>query len=416
LRARFAIPNASVLGTFAPMPVDLTKFEQLDPPTRLLMGPGPSMVHPRVLRAIAAPTVGHLDPTFFRVMDEVQLLLRALFGTNNALTFAVSGTGSAGMEAALCNVLERGDRVVIGKHGVFGARMADIAERLGCEVALVEAPFGEALDPDRIRAAVAEAPTKLVAFVHAETSTGVLQPPAPIAAIARDANALCLLDCVTSVGGVPVTLDEWDVDIAYAGTQKCLSCPPGLAPITFSERAVDVIRNRKSKVASWYLDANMLLAYWTGTRRYHHTAPINMFYALREALVVLFEEGLAQSHARHMQHHRALVAGLEAMGLTLPIAKTDRMPQLNVVGLPHGVDDAAARRALLDDFDVEIGAGLGPLAGKVWRIGLMGHTAHKRNVVTLLAALETVLARMGAPIQNRRALAAADAIWDSASA
>ena len=398
------------------MTVDVRRYAQLDPPTRLLMGPGPSTVHPRVLRALAAPTVGHLDPTFFRVMDEVQELLRALFTTENTLTFAVSGTGSAGMEAALANVLERGDRVVIGKHGVFGARMADIAERLGCDVAVVEAPFGEALDPDRIAAAVAQGPTKLVGFVHAETSTGVLQPPEPIAAIAREANALCLLDCVTSVGGVPVTVDAWGVDIAYAGTQKCLSCPPGLAPVTFSERAVEVLRSRKSKVASWYLDANMLLAYWASTRRYHHTAPVNMFYALREALLILFEEGLAASHARHMLHHRALVAGLQAMGLTLPVAPTHRMPQLNVVRIPEGVDDATVRGTLLDAFDVEIGAGLGSLAGKVWRIGLMGHTARKPSVITLLAALETVLASAGASFERGRALAAAQAVWDAAAA
>ncbi|MDH5672712.1 MAG: alanine--glyoxylate aminotransferase family protein [Myxococcales bacterium] len=384
-------------------------FAPLDPPSRLLMGPGPSLTPPRVLGALAAPTIGHLDPRFLELMDEIQVMLRRVFGTANALTFPVSGTGSAGMEACMANVLEAGDRVVVAKNGIFGGRMADIAERLGCSVALVESDFGEGIDPEAVATALAASDTKLLAFVHAETSTGVLQEVAPLAKLAREAGALCLVDCVTSLGGIPVELDAWGVDLAYAGTQKCLSCPPGLAPVSFSERAVEVLKTRRSKVASWYLDASMLLNYWGGKRAYHHTAPINMLYALRESLIVVLEEGLSAVHGRHMKSHRALVAGLEAMGLSLPVAPALRMPQLNVVTIPEGVEDAAVRGALLRDYDIEIGGGLGPLAGKVWRIGLMGHTARAKNVSALLAALETTLGGLGANIQRGAALPAAHA-------
>lgn len=393
------------------MPIDAKAFAPLAPPQRLLMGPGPSLVHPRVLHALAAPTVGHLDPVFLRLMDELQDLLRALFRTRNELTFAVSGTGSAGMEACLQNALEPGDRVVIARHGVFGGRMADIAARLGCDVTTVEVPFGEAIDPARVRDAIAGKRTKLVGVVHAETSTGVRQEIQAIADAAHEVDALCLMDCVTSLGGIPVEVDGWGVDLAFSGTQKCLSCPPGLSPVTFSERAVSVLRARQTKVASWYLDASMLLRYWGGERLYHHTAPINMLYALREALLVLFEEGLEHVFARHLLHHRALTAGVSAMGLELAVAPEHRLPQLNPVRVPEGVDEAAVRRALLDQYNIEIGAGLGPLKGKVWRVGLMGHTARREHVVTFLGAFEEVLARSGARIARGRALAAASDTW-----
>jgi alanine-glyoxylate transaminase/serine-glyoxylate transaminase/serine-pyruvate transaminase len=277
----------------------------------------------------------------------------------------------------------------------------------------VEAAFGETVAPDRVRAALAGKRTKLVAVVHAETSTGVCQPLAEIAAAAREVDALVLADCVTSLGGIPVEVDAWGVDLAYSGTQKCLSCPPGLSPVTFSPRAVLTLQKRRSKVASWYLDASMLLQYWSQDRIYHHTAPINMLYALREALLLLFEEGLAQVFARHLLHHRALVAGVEAMGLSLGVAPGDRLPQLNVLRIPPGADDAGVRRALLDDYAIEIGAGLGPLKGRVWRVGLMGHGARREHVTTFLAALEEVLARSGCHIARGQALAAAARIWSS---
>jgi len=393
------------------MPIDPKSFAPLSPPQRLLMGPGPSLPHPRVLRALGAPTLGHLDPAFLALMDDVQTLLRALFGTRNPLTFAVSGTGSAGMEACLVNALEAGDRVVIAQHGVFGVRMAEIASRLGCDLVKVEVPFGQSIDPERIRTAIAGKPTKLVAAVHAETSTGVRLSIPEIAAVAHEVDALCLIDCVTSLGGIPVEVDAWGVDLAFSATQKCLSCPPGLSPVTLSERAVDALRRRRSKPSSWYFDAGLLLHYWGSDRVYHHTAPINMLYALREALLVLFEEGIERVHARHLLHHRALCAGVIAMGLELAVAEPHRLPQLNPVRVPAGVDEAAVRRALLDQYNLEIGAGLGTLQGKVWRVGLMGHTARRENVVTFLGALEEVLARLGVRIARGQALAAASEVW-----
>jgi alanine-glyoxylate transaminase/serine-glyoxylate transaminase/serine-pyruvate transaminase len=392
------------------------RFATLSPPQRLLMGPGPSVVHPRILRALASPTVGHVDPTFLAVLDELQAMLREAFVTDNALTFAVSGTGSAGMEAALANLLEPGDHAVGGVNGVFGGRMTDIAQRLGCSVTTVEAPFGQALDPDDVRRALRERPTKVLAVVHAETSTGVLQDVSVLAALAREAGALCVADCVTSLGGVPLLVDEWGLDAVYSGTQKCLGCPPGLSPVSFSPRAVAALRARKTKVASWYLDASLLLQYWGSDRVYHHTAPINMLYALREALAMLLEEGLEAAHARHALHHRALAAGLTAMGLRMPVAPALRMPQLNVMSVPEGIDDAVLRRALLDDYGIEIGAGIGPLKGKVLRIGLMGYTARRENVVTLLGALEQTLPRFGARIERGAALAAAAAAWSTGGA
>lgn len=381
-------------------------FPQLDPPIRTLMGPGPSDIHPRVLQAMAAPTIGHLDPAFLRCMDEIQHLLQLLFQTKNKLTFPVSGTGSAGMECCMVNVIEPGDRVVIAQNGVFGGRMADIAERLGAEVVKIQVPFGQKFEIDAVRAAIAGKPTKLVGVVHAETSTGVLQALPEIAAAAHEVDALLLADCVTSLGGMPVKLDEWGVDLAYSGTQKCLSCPPGLAPVSFSERAVQALKARKTKVVSWYLDVTMLLNYWGGERVYHHTAPINMLYGLREALLIVLEEGLEAVFARHQRHGEMLVAGVEAMGLAMLVPEAYRLPQLNTVVIPDGVDDAAVRRALLQDYNIEIGGGLGDLKGKVWRVGLMGHASRRENVVTFLGALESILLQQGADIQPGAALAA----------
>lgn len=388
-----------------------TSFAQLAPQPRILLGPGPSDPHPRVLAALAAPTLGHLDPQFLGYMDDVQRLLREAFATSNALTFAVSGTGSAGMEACLVNVLEPGDRVVVGENGVFGGRIAEIAARQGCDVTRVQAPFGEALDLDRMRDTILATKPKLVAVVHAETSTGVLQNIPAITESARAVGALSLVDCVTSLGGVPVELDSWQVDLAYSGTQKCLSCPPGLSPVSFSERAVAALRARKTKVSSWYLDATLLLSYWGTERAYHHTAPINMLYALREALLVLREEGPQAVFARHRACHDSLVAGLSAMGLQSPVAVENRMPQLNAVGIPEGADDAGVRQALLRDYGIEIGGGLGPLKGKIWRVGLMGHSARRSKVVAFLGALEEVLARSGVAVERGRALHAAAAAW-----
>ncbi|CAM2064659.1 Alanine--glyoxylate aminotransferase family protein [Sulfidibacter corallicola] len=385
-------------------------FSQLNPPVRTLMGPGPSDIHPRVLQAMAAPTIGHLDPAFIRIMDEIKTLLQSLFQTKNDITFPVSGTGSAGMEACMVNVVEPGDRVVICRNGVFGARMADIAQRLGAELVEVVVPFGEAFDLGMIEEAIGGKPTKLVGVVHAETSTGVCQALPEIAALAHRVDALLLADCVTSLGGMPVNLDAWGVDLAYSGTQKCLSCPPGLAPVSFSPRAVQALKDRKTKVVSWYLDLTMLLNYWGGERAYHHTAPINMLYGLREALLVVLEEGLEAVYARHRRNHEALVAGIEAMGLRMLVEPQLRLPQLNTIVIPDGVDDGAVRRALLQDYNIEIGGGLGALKGKVWRVGLMGHASRRENVVTFLAALESILSGQKASIQRGKALEAAAAV------
>lgn len=374
------------------------------------MGPGPSPVHPRVLAALGLPTVGHLDPDFLRIMDEVQALLRAVFGTQNRLTFPVSGTGSAGMEACMVNVLEPGDRVVIVQNGVFGGRMVDIARRLGCAVETVSAPFGQAVSAEALGEALAGQPTKLVGCVHAETSTGVAQDVAAFAREAQQVGALCMADCVTSLGGMPVEVDAWGVDLAYAGTQKCLSCPPGLAPVTFSERALAVLESRTTPVVSWYLDVSMLVKYWGGERVYHHTAPVNMIYALRESLILLMQEGVEASHERHLRMHRALVAGLEAMGLEMVVAPELRLPQLNTVWVPAGVDDARLRRRLLTEYGLEVGGGLGAFAGKVLRIGLMGHGARPQNVLACLSALGAVLAAEGAQVHMQRGLEAAHSL------
>ncbi len=386
----------------------------LEPPSRILLGPGPSDVHPRVLRAMSIPLLGHLDPAFLDVMDETQSLLREAFRTRNRLTFPVSGTGSAGMEACFVNLIEPGDTALVCVNGVFGERMADVAARCGARVARVEAPWGRAMDPAAVRAAARLEKPKVLAVVHAETSTGALTPIPPLAEAARDAGALLLVDTVTSLGGVPLEVDAWGIDACYSGTQKCLSCPPGLSPVSFSDRALDVVHARRSKVASWYLDVTMLTKYWGSIDRvYHHTAPISMIYALREALRIVQEEGLEARWERHLENHRALVAGLGAMGLGLVVPEGERLPSLNAVRVPEGIDEAAVRGRLLEAFGIEIGAGLGVFRGKVWRVGLMGEGSSRANVLTFLDALAHALAAQGHGVRPGEGVAAASAAYAS---
>ncbi|MBT5020028.1 MAG: alanine--glyoxylate aminotransferase family protein [Planctomicrobium sp.] len=386
----------------------------VDPPRRVLMGPGPSDVAPQVLAALAAPTVGHLDPYFLKLMDEVQQMLREVFQTKNKLTLAVSGTGSAGMEACIVNLVEPGDKMLICVNGVFGGRMADVATRYGAEVMTIERPFGEVFTADEVQQAVKEFQPKLVGIVHAETSTGALQPIEAISKAVHAAGALLVLDCVTSLGGLPVKIDDWQIDAAYSGTQKCLSCPPGLAPVTFSDRAVEVMETRDSKVASWYLDMSMVRNYWSDqSRAYHHTAPINMNYGLHQALRNVLDEGLENAFTRHQRNHLALRAGLEAMGLNYAVAEEYRLPMLNAVLIPNGVDDKAVRSRLLNEFGIEIGGGLGPMAGKTWRIGLMGEACTQRNVLLFLAALENCLHAAGHSISPGAGVGAANEYYAS---
>ena len=378
------------------------------PPVRILMGPGPSDIHPSVLSAMAAPTVGHLDPYFLHVMDEVQDMLRQVFRTKNELTMAISGTGSSGMEACIVNVIEPGDRMIACCNGVFGGRMADVAERVGAEVTKIERPFGEVFTAAEIADAVDKVKPKVVGIVHAETSTGALQPIEEIIGVVHDAGALLVMDCVTSLGGQPVEIDQWGVDAAYSGTQKCLGCPPGLAPVTFGPRALEAMDARKTKVSSWYLDVGMLRNYWGSNRAYHHTAPINMNYALHESLRLTLNEGLDARFARHRSNHLALKAGLQAMGIEFSVADEFQLPMLNSVFIPKGVDDAGTRSRLLNEFGIEIGGGLGPVKGKTWRIGLMGEASRNRNVLVFLAALERCLVDQGIDVAPGAGVAAAN--------
>ncbi len=357
---------------------------------------------------MAAPTVGHLDPYFLRVMDEVQSMLRHVFQTTNPMTMAVSGTGSAGMEACVVNLVEPGDRMIVGVNGVFGGRMADVAGRAGAIVTTLERPFGEVFSPQEVADAVKRVSPKVVGIVHAETSTGARQPLEEIAGIVHEAGALLLVDCVTSLAGIPVEIDRLGIDAAYSGSQKCLSCPPGLAPVTFGPRALEAMDRRRTKVASWYLDIGLLRNYWGQNRAYHHTAPINMNYALHQALRLVVEEGLPARFARHALHHAALRAGLEAMGIRYSVAADNCLPMLNSVLIPDGADDAAVRTQLLNQFGIEIGGGLGPMKGKTWRIGLMGETARMSHVLLFLAALEQCLRHQRVHLAPGAAVAAAN--------
>jgi alanine-glyoxylate transaminase/serine-glyoxylate transaminase/serine-pyruvate transaminase len=386
-------------------------ISQLNPPQRILMGPGPSEIHPSVLAAMAAPTVGHLDPYFLKLMDEVQTMLREVFQTTNHMTMAISGTGSAGMETCVVNLIEPGDRMVVGVNGVFGGRMAEVAERLGAEVTRIERPFGEVFTPEEVRAAVEKARPKVVGIVHAETSTGAWQPLEEIASIVHNAGALLVVDCVTSLAGVPVEIDRLGIDAAYSGSQKCLSCPPGLSPVTFGPKALEAMDKRTRRVSSWYLDIGLLRNYWGSNRAYHHTAPINMNYALHQALRLVLQEGLPARFARHMLHHGALKAGLNAMEIRYSGAAESCLPMLNSVLIPEGADDVAVRSQLLNEFGIEIGGGLGPMKGKVWRVGLMGETAKKSNVLLFLAALEQCLNRQGIRPAPGAGVAAANEVY-----
>jgi alanine-glyoxylate transaminase/serine-glyoxylate transaminase/serine-pyruvate transaminase len=378
------------------------------PPDRLLLGPGPSMVHPRVLQAMAAPLVGHLDPAFLAIMEENQRLLRWLFQTENPFTIPISGTGSAGMQAAFDNLLEENDEAIVCVHGSFGERMAEMARRAGAVVRTVEAPWGRVIDAgDVAKALSACRRPKLLAVVHAETSTGVLQPIEELAQLAREHEALLVVDTVTSLAGHPVFVDRWQIDACYSGTQKCLSAPPGLAPLTLSPRALAVIERRRTPVRSWYLDATLLGRYWGSDRVYHHTAPVSMNFALLEALRLIEEEGLEHRWQRHQQNHRALLAGLEALGLQLASQEGHGLWTLTAVAVPEGVDEARLRGLLLERFRIEIGAGLGPLKGRIWRIGLMGESSTAANVLQLLAALEQVLPECGKAVEGGQAVAAA---------
>lgn len=372
-------------------------------PERLLLGPGPSPVPQRVLQAMASPVLGHLDPAFLEVMDETMDLLRKTFRTTNSLTIPISGTGSAGMEAGVMNLLEPGDRIVVASSGYFGERMAEMAARVGADVVRVPAEWGRPVDPKAVEDAVQRGPTRVLAAVHVETSTGVLQPLPPLAEIAHRHGALLFVDAVTSLGGVELRVDDWGVDLCYSGSQKCLNVPPGLAPITGGERVRERLASRKTKVASWYFDLSLLSTYWGAERVYHHTAPVSMVYAMREGLRIVQEEGLEARWARHRANAALLWRGLEEMGLVLLVPLEHRAPTLTTVRVPEGINDAAVRRRLLAEYNIEIAGGLGPLKGRIFRIGLMGAGSTPRNVLTFLGALGAALAAEGFTGKARRA-------------
>ena len=383
-----------------------------NPPRRFLMGPGPSDLHPRVLAALARPTVGHLDPTFSAMMEELKGLLRYAFQTKNDLTIPISGPGSVGMETCFVNLVEPGDKVIVCQNGAFGGRMKENVERCGGEPIMVIDDWGKPVDPGKVEDAFKKNPgVKVLAFVHAETSTGAESDAAALCALAKRNGALSIVDVVTSLGGIPVLTDRWGADAVYSGSQKCLSCIPGLAPLTFNDAAAKRVKGRNRKVQSWFMDLGLVMSYWqaANARVYHHTAPINPLYALHEALVMVEEETLEKAWARHRTAHMALRAGIEAMGLRFHVAEPYRLPQLNTIVVPDGVDEAKVRTRLLADYDIEIGAGLGTLIGKVWRVGLLGQSASAVHVTLFLAAFEESLAEMKAPIKEGVAVTAAQA-------
>ncbi len=386
------------------------------PPVRTLMGPGPSDVDPRILAALARPTIGHLDPAFIGLMDQIKALLQYAFQTTNTLTLPISAPGSAGMEAVFVNLIEPGDKVLVCQNGVFGGRMRENVLRCGATPIMVENDWGQAVNPEQVERALEQNPDVVaVAFVHSETSTGVRSDAAALCSLAREYECLSIVDAVTSLGGIELDVDGWGVDAIYSGTQKCLSCVPGLSPVSFSAKAVARIRNRQHRVQSWFLDMNLVMDYWGGDnkRSYHHTAPVNSLYALHEALLILREEGLENAWQRHALNHRALAAGLQSMGLALPVDPDHRLPQLNAVSVPEGVNEARVRQRLLSEYSLEIGAGLGALAGKVWRIGLMGYACNQRNVLTCIAALGHVLGESGLRVDIDAALAASQAVYQA---
>ena len=389
---------------------------QFVPPKRTLMGPGPSDVSPRILEALSRPTIGHLDPDFITLMDEIKTLIQYVFKTKNELTLPVSAPGSAGMETCFVNLIEPNDTVIVCQNGVFGGRMKENVIRCGAKAIMVEDEWGSAISIDKVKDAIKQNPNaKALAFVHAETSTGVLSDASSLCSLAKEAGILSIMDTVTGLVGVEVSIDEWGVDAAYSGTQKCLSCTPGISPVTFSQKAIEVIKNRKTPVQSWFLDLNLVMGYWGGNtkRAYHHTAPVNALYSLHESLLIVKEEGLEESWKRHKYNHLALKAGLESIALSLPVAECDRLPQLNLVSIPNDINDAQLRDYLLDKYDLEIGAGLGALAGEVWRIGLMGHSSKKENVILCVEALEDALINQGKNICAGTARTAVENFYQS---
>jgi alanine-glyoxylate transaminase/serine-glyoxylate transaminase/serine-pyruvate transaminase len=383
----------------------------LNPPSRLLLGPGPSDAHPRVLRAMATPLLGHLDPQFLEIMNGAQEMLRAAYQTQNPVTFPVSATGMAGMETCFVNLVEPGDRVVVCVAGFFGQRMVEIAGRAGAKVTVLERPWGEVFDFQQIRETLQKVRPKVLAIVQAETSTGAEQPLDGLGALCHEFDTLLLVDAVTALGCIPVAVDTWQIDAIYSCSQKGLSCPPGLSPVSFSPRAVEVFSNRKTKVQSWYLDVNLVEHYWDSDRFYHHTGPITMIYALYEGLRLVLEEGLEARFARHRRNHEALKAGLKMLGLSYVANEKYQLPQLNVVRFPAGCDDLAVRKRLLTEFGIEIGGGLGEFKGKAWRIGLMGHNSRPDVVLLFLAALEQCLPSQGVKVQPGAGVAAANRIY-----
>jgi len=383
-------------------------MNELQPPQKVLLGPGPSTVHPRVLQALSLPVMGHLDPTFFQVMDDVCEMLRMVFHTTNFMTVPISSTGTGAMETACANIIEPGDSMLVCRNGYFGIRLADIAERCGATVHVMDTPWGKAVDPQMLKDELKKRPgLKAVGVVHAETSTGVLSDMKELVDVIHESGALAIVDAVTSLGGHEVRMDDWGIDVCYSATQKCLGAPPGLAPISLSPAAMDVVAKRPSKVQSFYFNLKDLEAYWNQTRAYHHTSPINMTYALREALRMMMEEGQENRINRHARVAAALRAGAEALGLSLLAEEGHRLNPLTTLSIPEGIEDAKVRRALLNDYDIEIGGGLGEFAGKAWRVGLMGESARERNVFALLSALETILSKEGYEVAFGASLSAA---------